>query len=194
MLGYIKGKILHAEDGVVLLENGGIGYEIVCSAAVYARLLNAGEGEIFTYLAVREDDISLYGFASVEEKKMFLKLTGVTGVGPKMGIGILSAMNLGQLAAAIATSDVKTLSSVKGLGKKTAERIVLELREKVASSDLPADSPAVPAAKEADEDAVVALMTLGFTRAESVQAVHSAMSAGAMGIQQIIAYALKGMR
>lgn len=194
MLGYIKGKILHAEDGVVLLENGGIGYEIVCSAAVYARLLNAGEGEIFTYLAVREDDISLYGFASVEEKKMFLKLTGVTGVGPKMGIGILSAMNLGQLAAAIATSDVKTLSLVKGLGKKTAERIVLELREKVASSDLPADSPAVPAAKEADEDAVVALMTLGFTRAESVQAVHSAMSAGAMGIQQIIAYALKGMR
>ena len=194
MLGYIKGKILHAEDGVVLLENGGIGYEIVCSAAVYARLLNAGEGEVFTYLAVREDDISLYGFASVEEKKMFLKLTGVTGVGPKMGSGSLAAMNLGQHAAAIATADVKTLSSVKGLGKKTAERIVLELREKVASSDLPADSPAVPAAKEADEDAVVALMTLGFTRAESVQAVHSAMSAGAMGIQQIIAYALKGMR
>lgn len=194
MLGYIKGKILHAEDGVVLLENGGIGYEIVCSAAVYARLLNEGEGEVYTFLAVREDDVSLYGFVSIEEKKMFLKLTGVSGVGPKMGIGILSSMNLGQLAAAIATSDVKTLSSVKGLGKKTAERLVLELREKVSSSDLPSGEPVLPTAKEADEDAVAALMTLGFTRAESIQAVHSAMSAGAMGIQQIIAYALKGMK
>ena len=129
MLGYIKGKILQAENGVVLLENGGVGYEIVCSASVYAKLLNEGEGEVYTYLAVREDDISLYGFVSPEEKKMFLKLTSVSGVGPKMGIGILSAMNLGQLAVAIATADVRTLSSVKGLGKKTAERIVLELKE-----------------------------------------------------------------
>ena len=192
MLGYIKGKILQAENGVVLLENGGVGYEIVCSASVYAKLLNEGEGEVYTYLAVREDDISLYGFVSPEEKKMFLKLTSVSGVGPKMGIGILSAMNLGQLAVAIATADVRTLSSVKGLGKKTAERIVLELREKVNAEDVPEGGPA--AGKEADEDAVVALMTLGFTRAESVQAVSAAMAAGAMGIQQIIAYALKGMR
>lgn len=110
MLGYIKGKILQAENGVVLLENGGVGYEIVCSASVYAKLLNEGEGEVYTYLAVREDDISLYGFVSPEEKKMFLKLTSVSGVGPKMGIGILSAMNLGQLAVAIATADVRTLS------------------------------------------------------------------------------------
>lgn len=194
MLGYIKGKILQAENGVVLLENGGVGYEIVCSASVYAKLLNEGEGEVYTYLAVREDDISLYGFVSPEEKKMFLKLTSVSGVGPKMGIGILSAMNLGQLAVAIATADVRTLSSVKGLGKKTAERIVLELREKVNAEDVPEGDAAPAAGKEADEDAVVALMTLGFTRAESVQAVSAAMAAGAMGIQQIIAYALKGMR
>ena len=158
-------------------------------------VLNVVELVVLTYLAVREDDISLYGFVSPEEKKMFLKLTSVSGVGPKMGIGILSAMNLGQLAVAIATADVRTLSSVKGLGKKTAERIVLELREKVNAEDVP-EGGAAPAAagKEADEDAVVALMTLGFTRAESVQAVSAAMAAGAMGIQQIIAYALKGMR
>ena len=135
MIGYIKGNVLSALDGVVLLENNGIGYEITCSAEVYQKLLADKKGEVYTYLAVREDGVSLYGFISAEEKNMFLKLISVSGVGPKMGITVLSNMKLKDLALKIATSDVKGLSSVKGLGKKTAERIILELREKISEEE-----------------------------------------------------------
>ena len=103
MIGYIKGNVLSYSDGVVLIENNGIGYEITCSASVYQKLLNDKKGEVYTYLAVREDAISLYGFENLEEKAMFLKLISVSGVGPKMGITVLSNMNLKDLATAIAT-------------------------------------------------------------------------------------------
>ena len=133
MIGYIKGRVLSATDGVALIENNGIGYEVICSSAVYHKLLVDKQGEVYTYLAVREDGVSLYGFISLEEKSMFLKLITVSGVGPKMGITVLSNMSLNDLALKIATSDVKGLSAVKGLGKKTAERIILELREKITA-------------------------------------------------------------
>ena len=110
MIGYIKGKVLTAKDGVVLLENNGIGYEIVCSASVYQKLVENNNGEVYTYLAVRDDAVSLYGFISLEEKNMFLKLITVTGVGPKMGITVLSSIDISSLATMIATSDVKGLS------------------------------------------------------------------------------------
>ena len=134
MIGYIKGKVLSAVDNVVLLENNVRGYEITCSNAVFSKLLVDKQGEVYTYLAVREDGVSLYGFISLEEKNMFLKLITVSGVGPKMGITVLSSIDISSLATMIATSDVKGLSKIKGLGKKTAERIILELREKVEAS------------------------------------------------------------
>ena len=137
MLGYIKGKVLYSSDGTVLLENNGIGYEVLCSGAAYAKLISDGQGEVYTYLQVREDGVSLFGFVSPEEKNMFLKLISVSGVGPKMGITVLSSMNINDIAVAIANSDVKKLTAAKGLGKKTAERIILELREKVSAESLP---------------------------------------------------------
>lgn len=197
MIGYIKGKVLNAFDGVILLENNGIGYEITCSAAVYQKLLAAGSGEAFTYLAVREDDVSLYGFISLEEKNMFLKLISVSGVGPKMGITILSNMNLSDLAVKIATSDVKGLSAVKGLGKKTAERIILELREKITADtkEQPkADSSVGGDDDQVNQDAIIALMSLGFTKAECVKAVKQAKANGATTIQQVIAYSIKNIK
>ncbi len=200
MIGYIKGKVLHSEAGVVLLENNGIGYEIVCSGALFAKLITEGQGEAYTYLQVREDGVSLFGFVSIEEKNMFLKLISVSGVGPKMGIAILAGMNLGELAVAIASSDVKLLSSVKGLGKKTAERIILELREKVsAEAVLPAKEGGKPVAavseklSDREEDAIVGLMSLGYTRSESVRAVKGAIEKGADSMEMIIMTALKNM-
>ncbi len=198
MIGYISGKVLHSSDGVVLLENGGVGYEVLCSGALYAKLLSAGRGEAYTYLQVREDGVSLFGFVSPEEKSMFLKLVSVSGVGPKMGIAILSSMSVGDIAVAIAGSDVKQLTAVKGLGKKTAERIILELREKVSASEMTEKGgakPPVPAEKISDkeEDAVVGLMSLGYTRAESVRAVRRAEEAGAESMEEIIMAALKNM-
>ena len=131
MIGYIKGNLLYAEDGVAVIDVNGVGYEINCSGAVYKELVSNRGGEVYTYTAVKEDGVSLYGFISREEKKIFLKLISVSGVGPKMGIAVLSAMSVNDLTLKIATGDVKGLSVVKGLGKKTAERIVLELRDKI---------------------------------------------------------------
>ena len=198
MIGYIKGKVLAAEAGVVLLENGGIGYELVCSGALFAKLLTDGQGAAYTYLQVRDDGVSLFGFVSPEEKKMFLQLTTVSGVGAKMGIAVLSAMSVGDLAVAIASSDVRRLTSVKGLGKKTAERIILELREKVSAAQQPAagGKPAEAAPErvsDKEEDAVVGLMSLGYTRAESVRAVRGAVEKGADSMEEIIMTALRSM-
>ena len=198
MIGYIQGKVIYAEAGVVILENNGVGYEVVCSGALYAKLLTDGKGATYTYLQVRDDGVTLFGFVSPEEKKMFQQLTTVSGVGAKMGIAVLSAMNVGEIAVAIASSDVRRLTSVKGLGKKTAERIILELREKVAAEQQPAPAgKAQEAAPErvsdSEEDAVVGLMSLGYTRAESVRAVRAAVEQGAGSIEEIIMTALRSM-
>ena len=198
MIGYIKGKVIGSDSGIVILENNGIGYEIVCSGALFAKLVTDGAGEAYTYLQVREDGLTLFGFVSVAEKNMFLKLVTVSGVGPKMGIAILSQLNLNEVAIAIATSDLKRLSAVKGLGKKAAERIVLELREKVGAAELAgsanasANEPLV-SATDGEEDAVVGLMSLGYTRAESVKAVKRARENGAATMEEMIMTALKSM-
>ena len=198
MIGYLKGKVLQAEGGAVLLENNGIGYELTCSGALFAKLVTDRQGEAYTYLQVRDDGISLFGFVSPEEKNMFLQLISVSGVGPKMGIAVLSGMNVNELAVAIASSDVKLLSTVKGLGKKTAERIVLELREKVSAVSAPAASGQMSAApaesvSAKEEDAVVGLMSLGYTRGESVRAVKAAVERGASSVEEIIMSALRSM-
>ncbi len=196
MIGYIKGKLLSVQDNVVILENNGIGYEIACSRQALNNILADNGGDVFTYMAVREDGVFLYGFNSIEEKNMFLKLISVSGVGPKMGITILSNMEIGELAIKIATSDVKGLSSVKGLGKKTAERIIVELREKVdaeATLEKTDKREKIELSKE-DDDAVYALLSLGFTKGECVEAVKKAKEQGANSIEQIISFALKNIR
>ena len=199
MIGYIKGNLLNAADGVVLLENNGVGYEITCSASVYAKILSANGGEVYTFTSVKDDGISLYGFENIEEKNMFLKLISVSGVGPKMGIAVLSNMNLHDLAVKIATSDVKGLSAVKGLGKKTAERIILELRERVGETVINVQTgevcaPDSSALSQEDEDAVIALSSLGFTRAECVAALGKAKAAGVTGLEKLIAFAIKNIK
>ena len=197
MIGYIKGKVLSYADGTVLIENNGIGYEVTCSSTAYTELVNSKEGAIFVYMAVREDGIFLYGFSSQEEKNMFLKLITVSGVGPKMGITVLSNMDISSLAVAIATSDVKTLSKVKGLGKKTAERIILELREKVSCLDLPDKKTAPKVVEEpaikVDDDAVIALMSLGLSRSECVRLLTKAKENGLETIEEQIAFAIKNI-
>ena len=197
MIGFIKGKILSLTPECALIETaGGIGFEVNCSGSAFSSLAGKTEGELYTYLQVSENGTALYGFSSPEEKSMFLKLISVSGVGPKMGIAVLSGLSSGELAAAIATQDVKRLSAVKGLGKKTAERIILELREKVslnASASVAEGGVPLPPVTSGDEDAVVALMTLGFSRSESEKAISRARANGAKTVEDIIMLALKGM-
>ncbi len=198
MIGYIKGKVLSYSNGTALIENNGIGYEVTCSASVYSKITSAGQGEVYTYMAVKEDGVFLYGFSSLEEKEMFLKLISVSGVGPKMGITVLSSMNIKDLAIKIATSDVKGLSSVKGLGKKTAERIIVELREKFAVTDTETGEVTVlepnDKTEEQNKDAIMALMSLGLTKAESIKGVKEAISLGAKNVSEIVTLALKNLK
>ncbi|MDD7165072.1 MAG: Holliday junction branch migration protein RuvA [Clostridia bacterium] len=196
MIAFIKGKVIDEFEGGVVLENNGIGYEILCSAALLAKLSAEKEGGVFTYLQVREDGLSLFGFDNKEEKRMFLKLISVSGIGPKMAMGILSGMRVNELATAIAMNDVKGLSRIKGLGKKTAERIILELRESVSAENAAIaaeESFAAPVFTAEDEDAIIALMGLGFSGIQSRNAVKTAKEQGAETIQDVISFALKSM-
>ena len=201
MIGYLRGRVLSLLPESVILDVGGVGYEVTCSGAAFSKLsgLRAGEeGEIYTYLQVGEQGVALFGFADLKEKELFLRLTSVQGVGAKLAIAALSSLRPADLTEAIYTADVKRLTAVKGLGKKTAERIVLELREKVSASELTpvqGGKQAAPAEKLSDkeEDAVVGLMSLGYTRAESTKAVRGALEKGAQSLEEIIMTALKSM-
>ncbi|MBR3864201.1 MAG: Holliday junction branch migration protein RuvA [Clostridia bacterium] len=195
MIGYVSGKVIYSSENTVLLECGGIGYEINCSVAAYSKLMQNREGGVYTYLQVKEDGIALYGFATIDEKNMFLKLISVSGVGAKMGITLLGGMSLNDLAVAIAASDVKKLSSIKGLGKKTAERIIVELRESVGKGTVKkSEIFQISASSSQDADnAITALISLGYQKSVALQAVNNALMQGAGTIEDIIAFALRSL-
>lgn len=201
MISYLRGRVLTTTTETVILDVNGVGYEAYCTGAVFRKLTVGAVAELYTYLQVKEDGITLFGFDNPKEKELFLKLITVSGVGPKMGISILAALSADDFALAIATADVKRLSTVKGLGKKTAEKIVLELHGKISAAEvlgasgdsltLPTETPTAKLSA-LDEEAVSALMGLGFTRAESVQAVKKAHDFGATTVEEIIMKALQG--
>lgn len=202
MIAYLRGKVLTTTTETAILDVNGVGYELYCSGGAFRKLVIGQVGELHTYLQVKEDGITLFGFADPKEKELFLKLISVSGVGPKMGIAILATMSAEEFARAIATADVKGLSKVKGLGKKTAEKIVLELHGKISAAEVlgasgetvGADTPqATVKATPQEEEAISALMGLGFTRAESAQAVKKAKDFGANTVEEIIMKALQGV-
>ena len=202
MIAYLRGKVLTTTMETAILDINGVGYEVYCSGGAFKKLVIGQVGELHTYLQVKEDGITLFGFADPKEKELFLKLITVSGVGPKMGISILASMSAEEFARALATADVKTLSKVKGLGKKTAEKIVLELHGKISAAEVLGASgesvgaeTAQPTAKATpqEEEAIAALMGLGFTRAESAQAVKKAKDLGAKTVEEIIMKALQGV-
>lgn len=201
MIAYLRGKVLTTTSETAIIDIGGVGYEVYCSSGAFRKITVGQYVELYTYLQVKEDGMTLFGFESPKEKELFLKLTSVSGVGPKLGIAVLSALSGEEFTRVIATTDVKRLSSVKGLGKKTAEKIMLELHGKIsaaevmsASGDPLSDAVSVSATKlsAADEEAVTALMGLGFTRAESTQAVKKARENGAQTVEEVIMKALQG--
>ena len=198
MIGYVKGKLLQDIDGEIILENNGVGFSITPSAEAYKEIVANGSGAVYTYMAVREDDISLYGFKSLEEKKMFLKLITVSGIGPKMAMTVLSNMTLTDLSVKIATEDIKGLSQVKGLGKKKAEMIIVELREKMREElkETPKEkaSAQINLKDKEIEDAMLALTGLGFTKQECVEVLTKALEQNVKGVQALIAYSLKNIR
>lgn len=201
MIAYLKGRVLTITSETAIVEVGGVGYELYCSGGAFRKITVGETVELYTYLQVKEDGITLFGFANPKEKELFLKVISVSGVGPKMGIAILTGLSADEFTQAIATADVKRLSAVKGLGKKTAEKIVLELHGKISAAEvMSASADPISAAiesgaqklSEQDEDAVSALMGLGFTKNESVNAVKRAKEQGASTTEEIIRKALQG--
>lgn len=201
MIAYLRGRVLEMASESAIIEVNGLGYEVYLSGGAFRKSIVGEIVELYTYLQVKEDGFTLFGFGSAKEKELFLKLISVDGVGPKMGIGILTGLSVDELVEAIFSADIKRLSTVKGLGKKTAEKIVLALHGKIsaleimnASGETPVKSPEVAQSKlsENDEEAVSALMGLGFTRSESTQAVKRAHESGATSVEDIIRKALQG--
>ena len=201
MIAYLRGKVLTTTVETAILDVNGVGYEVYCSGGAFRKLIVGQMAELHNYLQVKEDGMTLFGFESVREKEMFLKLISVPNVGPKMGIAVFGALSVDEFATAIATADVKRLSTVKGLGKKTAEKIVLDLHGKISAAEILSANgddlsaaPTVATAKLSalDEEAVSALMGLGFTRTESVNAVKKAREMGATTVEEVIMKALQG--
>ena len=196
MIAYIRGILAEKEPARVVLEAGGVGYEIFISLSTYEKLGATGkEQKLLVCHHVREDDEVLFGFATEGEKAMFQKLTLVSGVGPKIALAILSGSSLGELMLAISTGNAKRLASIKGVGKKTAEKICVELRDKVNAIEALAGTRGEggKAPNPCIHDAVLALSALGFNdeTANKMVAQAIAQHPELSDTEQIIRLALK---
>ncbi len=197
MIGFLYGMIEEKTEGLLVLNVSGVGYEICVSNFTLAHLGNIGEDvKIYTYLQVKEDGLALFGFSSQEEKAMFLKLIEVSGVGPKMASSILSGLTAGDLATAIRHEDVQTISKIKGLGKKTAERICLELKDKVEDVLPLLSSNALNdymiQNTSAIEDATETLISLGVSKGEAYKLARTC-STEVSTAEEIIVKALQSL-
>ncbi|MBQ1401501.1 MAG: Holliday junction branch migration protein RuvA [Firmicutes bacterium] len=177
MIHYIKGTMTMKFNGGVVVETGGIGYEVFVPENSAAYLKNDGDDiMLYTVMQVREDDVSLYGFTEREAMDIFNKLITVSGVGAKAAMAILSAMPLHEVKQAIIFEDAASLTRANGIGKKTAQRVVLELKDKIGSAEdiapaAPGTGGSVPAANDEKTEAINALVALGYSKNEAVNAL-----------------------
>ena len=197
MYAFIEGQVCEKTNNTLVLLAGGVGYQISCSMNTLQAAPMTGETmRCFTWLSVREDAMELFGFATQEEKQLFLSLTSVSGVGPKMALGLLGSMPLRDLNLAILLGDVTALSRAPGIGKKTAQRIALELKDKISQADVDTTAGAsVPAtALTADNfaEAIEALTALGYSSTEARSALSGVKDQDA-SVEELIRTALRTM-
>ncbi len=197
MISFLVGTIEEKFENYLVLDVNGVGYELIISNNTLVALPNINETtKVLTYLHVKEDGVSLYGFATPEEKQVFMKLITVSGVGPKMAISVLSGMKLSDLVVAITREDISILSKVKGLGKKTAERICLELKDKITTTGLDnnlfnyKDNIDSFVNENALNDAVDTLINLGVNKNDAYRLARANAGDGAMA-EEIILKVLK---
>ena len=194
MISFLVGVIEEKGENSLVLDVNGVGYELAVSSTTLSTLPMAGESvKIFTYMAVREDGVFLFGFSSKEERDVFFKLISVSGVGPKMAITILSGLSLSDLIIAIVKEDSSLLSKIKGLGKKTAERICLELKDKLG----PISTSETTFSADYNEDAVQmatdTLISLGINKNEAYMLARANAQNDATAAE-IISKALRGYK
>ena len=172
MIAFIRGNIRHKNPAFIYVETHGVGYHIHISLNTYSKIENLDEVMIYTYLHVKEDSHTLYGFSDEDEKKVFLLLLSVSGIGPNTARVILSYMSSGEVKQAILREDVASFNKVKGVGPKTAKRLILDLKDKVLKAGETVDLEANSGGSSAREEALAALMALGFQK-NSVEKVLS---------------------
>ena len=176
MYAYLRGTLAVRGRDFVALDCGGVGYKIFVTEGYLQACKIGEEATLYTHLVVREEELSLYGFSSEAEKEMFEKLIGVSGVGPKAGRAILSEMPAREVAAAIFSADARAFSKVSGIGPKTAGKIVLELKDKIKAQAVVLSKEEDTAVNTAVGDAIAALVSLGYAKAEATSAVSDVSS------------------
>lgn len=195
MYNYLNGEIVEIDGCNVVVDVNGIGYDVAVSNFTVAECQLGRKQKLYTYMQVKEDGISLFGFATTEEKNMFLRLISVSGVGCKVALAILSGMDSNSLAIAIFNGDTHLLTKIKGLGKKTAERLVLELKEKVVVDASKVNIPIlnsldVPLTKEM-QNAIAILCSLGKSQSEAERLVDAAGKLGATTCEELVNMAFR---
>lgn len=203
MIAYLKGEVVEIEEDKLILECGTIGYNISMPASALDGTLRPGqEVKIHTHLHVREDAMQLYGFLTRDDLKMFRMLLGVSGIGPKAALGILSGLSADELRFAVLSDDVKTISRAPGVGKKTAQKMILELRDKLDLQEAfdtktmhvqDASQAETGDLADARKEAVQALTALGYSGSEALRAVKQVDMSPDMNVEEILKQALKKM-
>lgn len=196
MIDFLSGNLVQKKPTHVVIQTGGIGFQVLISLNSFDKLPETGADlQLHTLLVVREDSLTLFGFVHQEERKIFEQLTQVSGIGPKLALTILSGLQLNDLALAITQGDVKRLSSISGIGKKTAERMVVELRDKLESNAPAETRHPVQDTEGPTKDAILAMVALGYKQQDAgklVQKAQSKLGDQASNVEEIIRLALSG--
>ena len=189
MYDYIKGKLVRKAENYAVVETNGVGYKILTTQSSLANVKD-GEVTFYTYLYVREDIFDLYGFSTTEERSAFELLISVSGVGPKAAVAILSVVTASELAIAIVTNQPKPITAAQGVGNKMAQKIILELKDKIKNQDIkPSNYSAAPIPQE--DDTINALVALGYNQAEIITALRDVPAE--YSVEEKIKYGLKNL-
>ncbi len=203
MISFVHGILCEIEENSIVVEAGGLGYSISIPGSVLRELPSIGEEiKIFTHFSVREDGQSLYGFMRKEDREMFRSLLSVNGVGPKGALGILTVLSPDELRRAIVSSDVKAISRAQGIGAKTAQRIIIDLKDKVDLNDIFAGDDSVSLLSQKSgivqegpvDEAIEALTVLGYSRLEAGRAIRKINISQEMKTEDILKLALKNIK
>lgn len=192
MYAYIRGTVTDCQTDRAIVEAGGVGYELLCSAMTLKRLAPGGEARLFTHLYLADGVMALYGFYDTTERDMFRRLLSVTRVGPKLALAVLSHLTPQDVAAAIVTDNARAFDHVPGMGRKTAQRVLLELKEHVRTEEMLGGGAAgLPAAEDFRAEAVAALVSLGYDGLSASRAVTAVGEADS--VETLITKALRSL-
>lgn len=196
MIAYLQGKLVIKDPTYVIIDVGGVGYEVKISLQTYSKIKDSEQIKLLTYLQIKEDAHVIFGFKEEEEKRLFLLLISINGVGPGTGLMILSSLTTSEIEQAILAGDVNTIQHVKGIGIKTAQRIILELKDKIGKATTEFGSNTLGFLKshnKIQEEALQALMTLGFPKSMAEKNIATALkkTTGEITLEDLIKSSLK---